>query len=292
MGQRIRAGRESNVGIRRRRESVPREVLALSRDSETPAAANAAISSRSHVSATFRELNCLDTQPIRPPLLPGARRGHGHAPASPELSLPDGDPKEWIAHPRRLHRRHCRGRYRPRHCRALQIASVLVRKKLLTKFQAMQLLNGRTRGFVLGQYKILDGIRQDRVGMVFAAEDTETNQRVAIKVLPSDRASDPTILKAFMHEVRAAREGPSSEPGSHPRYRLLARHALRRLGVRGWPLARQDGNGPGSVGPSCRRPAHCPGGRWSPRGPSTWARAPRCQTGQPHRDAGPQHQAH
>ena len=86
----------------------------------------------------------------------------------------------------------------------LQIASVLVRKKLLTKFQAMQLLNGRTRGFVLGQYKILDGIRQDRVGMVFAAEDTETNQRVAIKVLPSDRASDPTILKAFMHEVRAA----------------------------------------------------------------------------------------
>jgi eukaryotic-like serine/threonine-protein kinase len=86
----------------------------------------------------------------------------------------------------------------------LQVASVLVRKKLLTKFQAMQLLNGRTQGFVLGQYKILDGIRQDRVGMVFAAEDTETRKRVAIKVLPSDRASDPTILKAFMHEVRAA----------------------------------------------------------------------------------------
>ena len=86
----------------------------------------------------------------------------------------------------------------------LQVASVLVRKKLLTKFQAMQLLNGRTHGFVLGQYRILDGIRQDRVGMVFAALDTETNERVAIKVLPSDRASDPTILKAFMHEVRAA----------------------------------------------------------------------------------------
>jgi len=86
----------------------------------------------------------------------------------------------------------------------LQVASILVRKKLLTKFQAMQLLNGRTQGFVLGQYKILDGIRQDRVGMVFAAEDTETRERVAIKVLPSDRASDPTILKAFMQEVRAA----------------------------------------------------------------------------------------
>ena len=81
---------------------------------------------------------------------------------------------------------------------------MLVRKKLLTKFQAMQLLNGRTQGFVMGQYKILDGIRQDRVGMVFAAEDTETGKRVAVKVLPNDRASDPTILRAFMHEVRAA----------------------------------------------------------------------------------------
>jgi eukaryotic-like serine/threonine-protein kinase len=86
----------------------------------------------------------------------------------------------------------------------LQLAALLVRKKLLTKFQAMQLLNGRTQGFVLDQYKILDGIRQDRVGMVFLAENAETRERVALKVLPTDRASDPTILRAFMHEVRAA----------------------------------------------------------------------------------------
>lgn len=86
----------------------------------------------------------------------------------------------------------------------LQLASLLVRKKLLTKFQAMQLLNGRTQGFVLDQYKILDGIRQDRVGMVFKAEDTNTKQLVALKVLPTDRASDPTILRAFLDEVRAA----------------------------------------------------------------------------------------
>ncbi len=87
----------------------------------------------------------------------------------------------------------------------LQVAALLVRKKLLTKFQAMQLLNGRTQGFVLGQYKILDGIRQDRVGMVFLAEN-EDRQRVSVKVLPTDRVSDPTILKAFMQEVMAARK--------------------------------------------------------------------------------------
>jgi serine/threonine protein kinase len=86
----------------------------------------------------------------------------------------------------------------------IQLAALLVRKKLLTKFQAMQLLNGRTQGFVLEHYKILDGIRQDRVGMVFLAEDGNTRQRVSVKVLPTDRASDPTILRAFTHEVRAA----------------------------------------------------------------------------------------
>jgi eukaryotic-like serine/threonine-protein kinase len=86
----------------------------------------------------------------------------------------------------------------------LQVAALLVRKKLLTKYQAMQLLNGRTHGFVLGKYKILDGIRQDRVGMVFKAEDTESKRAVAVKVLPTDRAADPTILREFLREVRAA----------------------------------------------------------------------------------------
>ncbi|MBN9120472.1 MAG: serine/threonine protein kinase [Planctomycetes bacterium] len=86
----------------------------------------------------------------------------------------------------------------------IQVASLLVRKKLLTKFQAMQLLNGRTQGFILDQYKILEGIRQDRVGMVFKAEDTQAKRIVALKVLPTERASDPTILRAFLDEVRSA----------------------------------------------------------------------------------------
>ena len=86
----------------------------------------------------------------------------------------------------------------------IHLAALLVRKRLLTKFQAMQVLNGRTQGFVLDNYKILDGIRQDRVGMVFIAENADTRERVSLKVLPTDRASDPTVLRAFTHEVRAA----------------------------------------------------------------------------------------
>lgn len=86
----------------------------------------------------------------------------------------------------------------------IQLATVLVRKKLLTKFQAMQLLSGKTAGFLLGKYKIQEGIRQDRVGMVFLAQDTSNRQLVSLKVLPSDRTSDPTILQAFLKEVQAA----------------------------------------------------------------------------------------
>jgi eukaryotic-like serine/threonine-protein kinase len=83
-------------------------------------------------------------------------------------------------------------------------ATFFVKKKLLTKYQAMQLLQGRTGGFLLGQYKILNGLRQDRVGMVFLAEDTRNGQRVSVKVLPTDRTNDPTILSAFRKEVQLA----------------------------------------------------------------------------------------
>jgi serine/threonine-protein kinase len=86
----------------------------------------------------------------------------------------------------------------------IRFASLLIRKKLLTKFQAMQLLNGKTQGFRLSHYKILDGVRQDRVGMVFLAEDTRTRRPVWVKVLPTDRVSDNMIREAFAQEVRAA----------------------------------------------------------------------------------------
>lgn len=86
----------------------------------------------------------------------------------------------------------------------IRVATFFVRKKVLTKYQAMQLLQGRTGGFVLGPYKILEGLRQDRVGMVFLAEDGRNGRQVAVKVLPTDRTNDPTILSAFRQEVRLA----------------------------------------------------------------------------------------
>jgi serine/threonine-protein kinase len=86
----------------------------------------------------------------------------------------------------------------------LEVATILVRKKLLTKFQAMQLLQGRTQGFVLGQYKIMQGVREDRVGLVFLAQDGESGQTVSVKVLPTDRVADDTVYRPFLQEARAA----------------------------------------------------------------------------------------
>jgi serine/threonine protein kinase len=86
----------------------------------------------------------------------------------------------------------------------IKLAALFVRKKALTKFQVMQLLHGKTQGFKLGPYTIMEGIRQDRVGMVFRALDTRSKTNVSLKVLPTDRAGDPTILRAFATEVRKA----------------------------------------------------------------------------------------
>src|SRR5215207_10909130 len=86
----------------------------------------------------------------------------------------------------------------------IHLATFLVRKKLLTKFQAMQLLNGRTGGFLLGRYKVLEGLRQDRVGMVFLAQHMDTGEKAFVKVLPTERAADTEMFAAFMDEVKLA----------------------------------------------------------------------------------------
>src|SRR5262249_3671146 len=58
----------------------------------------------------------------------------------------------------------------PETYRGRVLARTLVRLGLLTRFQAERILIGRTQGFVLGQYRILDQIGQGGMGRVFKAE--------------------------------------------------------------------------------------------------------------------------
>jgi eukaryotic-like serine/threonine-protein kinase len=73
------------------------------------------------------------------------------------------------------------------------VADQLVEAKILTKFQAREILAGRRR-FRLGQYTVLDEVARGGMGHVFRAEHAMMGREVAVKVLPR--------AKAFQGEMR------------------------------------------------------------------------------------------
>jgi eukaryotic-like serine/threonine-protein kinase len=80
------------------------------------------------------------------------------------------------------------------------VADRLVEDKLLTPFQARELLAGRRR-FRLGQYTVLDEVARGGMGQVFKAEHAMMGREVAIKVLPRAKAT-PESEAAFRREMR------------------------------------------------------------------------------------------
>ena len=80
------------------------------------------------------------------------------------------------------------------------VADKLVEAKLLTKFQAQEILAGRRR-FRLGQYTVLDEVARGGMGHVFRAEHAMMGREVAVKVLPRAKAT-PESEAAFRREMR------------------------------------------------------------------------------------------
>jgi serine/threonine protein kinase len=81
------------------------------------------------------------------------------------------------------------------------LANQLVQDGLLTRYQAEQLLQGRHRGFLLGQYRILEPIGSGGMGRVFLCEHTTLRRRTAIKILAQ---TDVATIERFRREARAA----------------------------------------------------------------------------------------
>jgi serine/threonine-protein kinase len=84
------------------------------------------------------------------------------------------------------------------------LARALVERGVLTRFQAERLLIGRTAGFFLGQYRILEEIGRGGMGRVYKAEHRTMGRVVALKVLAPELLNKPRAVELFQHEVRAA----------------------------------------------------------------------------------------
>jgi serine/threonine-protein kinase len=82
-------------------------------------------------------------------------------------------------------------------------ARLLIRRGLLTQYQADRLLEGRSRGFFFDQYRVLDLLGAGGMGWVYRATDTTTNEVVALKVLLDRLKEDRGMLARFQQEARA-----------------------------------------------------------------------------------------
>ncbi|MEZ6136553.1 MAG: serine/threonine-protein kinase [Pirellulaceae bacterium] len=87
---------------------------------------------------------------------------------------------------------------------ASDISEQLIIAGLITKWQAAQLLKGKYRGFMLGKYVIRRPLGRGGMSVVYEAEHSVLNTRVAIKILPQARSDVEKSVSRFLAEARAA----------------------------------------------------------------------------------------
>ena len=93
---------------------------------------------------------------------------------------------------------------KPGRADAKAFAEALCRKRLLTVWQAQNLLAGKHRGYFVGSYTLQGMIGKGGMSFVYLAEHRMLKRRCAIKVLPAAKALNPGLLSRFQREARAA----------------------------------------------------------------------------------------
>jgi serine/threonine-protein kinase len=83
-----------------------------------------------------------------------------------------------------------------------RLARQAVQQSLLTLWQAQQLLAGRTSGFQVDRYLLLDLIGHGGMGRVYLARDTRLNRLIALKILAPERMSNSRAIARFQREAR------------------------------------------------------------------------------------------
>jgi eukaryotic-like serine/threonine-protein kinase len=83
-----------------------------------------------------------------------------------------------------------------------RLARQAVRARALSLWQAQQIIAGRTSGFKVDRYVLLDLIGQGGMGRVYLAQDTRLNREVALKILSPERVNNPRAIARFQREAR------------------------------------------------------------------------------------------
>ena len=83
-----------------------------------------------------------------------------------------------------------------------RLARQAVQQSFLTLWQAQQLLAGRTSGFRVDRYLLLELIGQGGMGRVYLARDTRLNRLVALKILAPERMNNSRAVERFKREAR------------------------------------------------------------------------------------------
>jgi serine/threonine-protein kinase len=72
----------------------------------------------------------------------------------------------------------------------------------LTLWQAQQILGGRSSGFKIDKYVLLDLLGRGGMGRVYLARDVRLNRLVAFKILSQERMNNPRAIARFQREAK------------------------------------------------------------------------------------------
>ena len=84
-----------------------------------------------------------------------------------------------------------------------ELARELVRRDVLTSFQAEEIFHERGKSLLLGNYVLLERLGTGGMGQVFKARHQRMDRIVALKLLPPELNKPPEVIQRFQREVRA-----------------------------------------------------------------------------------------
>ena len=85
---------------------------------------------------------------------------------------------------------------------SVALAERLVAQKLLTEYQAQRILAGKSHGFAVGRYIIMDRLGAGSMGRVYKAQHQLMDRVVALKIISPGIVTNERVVHRFQREMR------------------------------------------------------------------------------------------